>query len=115
MSKSSETANTTNKEEDSSTDNLYEKYEITEEIKVEIKEEKLEDYGIKDENLEEIKSDNLYEMCTEIKEEKLEDNAIKRENLEDVDIKKEVKNTLEENIDVAIENGTLGVAGNINL
>ena len=107
MNNSNET--TTVKEKDSGTDDFYEKYEITEEIKEEIKEEKLEHPEIKEENLEGIKNDNLYEKYTEeIKSE------IKDEKLEDVEIKKEVKNTLEVNIDTAIATGALGLAGNIN-
>ena len=105
MNKSNRTA--TVKEEDSSTNNFFEKYEITEEIKEEIKEEKCSE--IKVEYLEDIKNDNLYEQYTE--EMKTE---FKGEKLEEVKIKKEVKNILEENIDTAIATGALGLAGNIN-
>ena len=102
MSKSNETTTTTVKEEYSSTDNLYEKYEITEELKEEIKEEILE--------YSEIKEEKLYKQDTEeIKTE------IKDEEFEDVKIKKEVTKTLEENIDVAIATGTLDLAGNITV
>ena len=121
MSKSNETTTTTAKtikEGDNSTDNFYEKCETTEEVKVEIKED-LDDSETKEENLEEIKNDNLYEEDTEeinpeIKEENSDYVEIKEEYLQDVKMKKEVKDTLEENIDTVISTGALDLAGNIN-